>query len=219
MSRAKTRFTQTKWLQEERLNHPACQTVCQTQRCRPLASFKNRGGNIDFSISARKAGTSTSVSAKVKDQLKAARSPHRKVWCKNNNNNNNKTLGGFSLFGGASFHVGAAPPTAHLTFVGTGDPLQRGDVVVVLADREGENTDLPERSHNEPLSSRRRVQKGNEPPDEAPLTVLLGQLYFSKMSCARSSPPSVNIIIILLQLALGALLSWERTEETGTETG
>lgn len=39
------------------------------------------------------------------------------------------------------------------------------------------------------------------------LTVLLGQLYFSKISCARSSPPSVNIIIILLQLALGALLS------------
>lgn len=52
---------------------------------------------------------------------------------------------------------------------------------------------------------------------KAQLTDLLGQLYFSKMSCARSSPPSVNIIIILLQLALGALLSWERTEEAGTE--
>lgn len=34
-----------------------------------------------------------------------------------------------------------------------------------------------------------------------PLTVLLGQLYFSKTSCTRSSPPSVNIMIILLQLA------------------
>lgn len=33
------------------------------------------------------------------------------------------------------------------------------------------------------------------------LTVLLGQLYFSKTSCTRSSPPSVNIMIILLQLA------------------
>lgn len=32
-------------------------------------------------------------------------------------------------------------------------------------------------------------------------TVLLGQLYFSKTSCTRSSPPSVNIMIILLQLA------------------
>lgn len=33
------------------------------------------------------------------------------------------------------------------------------------------------------------------------LTVRLGQLYFSKTSCTRSSPPSVNIMIILLQLA------------------
>ena len=32
---------------------------------------------------------------------------------------------------------------AGLTFVGTSYPLQRGDVVVVLANREGENTDLP----------------------------------------------------------------------------
>lgn len=37
--------------------------------------------------------------------------------------------------------------------------------------------------------------------DPRPLTVLLGQLYFSKTSCTRSSPPSVNIMIILLQLA------------------
>lgn len=37
--------------------------------------------------------------------------------------------------------------------------------------------------------------------DPQPLTVLLGQLYFSKTSCTRSSPPSVNIMIILLQLA------------------
>lgn len=38
------------------------------------------------------------------------------------------------------------------------------------------------------------------PPGQS-LTVRLGQLYFSKTSCTRSSPPSVNIIIILLQLA------------------
>lgn len=55
------------------------------------------------------------------------------------------------------------------------------------------------------------------------LTVLLGQLYFSKISWARSSPPSVNIIIILLQLALGALVSWGTgrggREEAGQEAG
>lgn len=58
------------------------------------------------------------------------------------------------------------------------------------------------------------------------LTVLLGQLYFSKISWARSSPPSVNIIIILLQLALGALVSWGtggrgrgREKEAGQEAG
>lgn len=53
------------------------------------------------------------------------------------------------------------------------------------------------------------------------LTVLLGQLYFSKISWARSSPPSVNIIIILLQLALGALVSWGAgagREEQAAET-
>lgn len=32
---------------------------------------------------------------------------------------------------------------ADLTFVGTSYPLQRSDIVVVLANREGENTDLP----------------------------------------------------------------------------
>lgn len=56
------------------------------------------------------------------------------------------------------------------------------------------------------------------------LTVLLGQLYFSKISWARSSPPSVNIIIILLQLALGALVSWgtgrgRKTREGGGRLG
>lgn len=45
------------------------------------------------------------------------------------------------------------------------------------------------------------------------LTVLFGQLYFSKMSWARSSPPSVNIIIILLQFALGALVSCEKQKQ------
>lgn len=39
------------------------------------------------------------------------------------------------------------------------------------------------------------------------LTVRLGQLYFSKTSCTRSSPPSVNIMIILLQLAR-VMLDW-----------
>lgn len=38
-------------------------------------------------------------------------------------------------------------------------------------------------------------------PSGLSLTVRLGQLYFSKTSCTRSSPPSVNIMIILLQLA------------------
>lgn len=42
--------------------------------------------------------------------------------------------------------------------------------------------------------------QGSHPPGLR-LTVRLGQLYFSKTSCTRSSPPSVNIMIILLQLA------------------
>lgn len=44
--------------------------------------------------------------------------------------------------------VTRSPEPLELTFIETGDPLQRLDVVVVLADGEGENTDLfqkPER--------------------------------------------------------------------------
>lgn len=52
------------------------------------------------------------------------------------------------------------------------------------------------------------ARRADKTPVGDNLTVLLGQLYFSKISWARSSPPSVNIIIILLQLALGALVSW-----------
>lgn len=37
-------------------------------------------------------------------------------------------------------------------------------------------------------------------------TVLLGQLYCMKTSWALSSPPSVNNMMILLQLALGTFV-------------
>lgn len=43
-------------------------------------------------------------------------------------------------------HVTPAPEPLQLTFIVTGDPLQRRDVVVVLADGEGEDADLFETS-------------------------------------------------------------------------
>lgn len=62
---------------------------------------------------------------------------------------------------GAMFctHVTPAPEPLELTFIVTSDPLQRRDVVVVLADGEGEDTDLFEKSELYSGASRRATKR------------------------------------------------------------
>lgn len=53
----------------------------------------------------------------------------------------------------------ASVTSPELTFVGTSYPLQRCDIIVVLADREGENTDLSGRTKLEPAAIVTQMQQ------------------------------------------------------------